>query len=60
MLQLTLTQAQNTNNQNMSKWSLGARAGFSLLPDAEDQLQKITKIKNLLANQERRNRFYKK
>lgn len=44
MLQLTLTQAQNINNQNMSKWSIGARAGFSLLPDVEDQLQKNYKL----------------
>ena len=44
LLELTKTQAQELRDQQMSKWSLGVRAGMSLLPDFEDQLQKNYKL----------------
>lgn len=41
---LSQINAQNANDQQISKWELGPRAGFNLLPDFEDQLQNNFKI----------------
>lgn len=44
LLSTTLLKAQETQEKRYTKWSIGARAGMSLLPDFENQLQKNYKL----------------